>query len=357
PEHQFSPSWIYNQRNTRDCRVDGGMSLYNGLSIIKTKGAATWATFPYQKNDPCVQPPQAAYDEAWQYRSESFANVFQGAGSANIDELKAILAGGMPIAMAVPVYYPSFYTVSDADPLVRRPGATETMLGGHALLIVGYDDAIGGFKFVNSWGTGYGLNGFAYLAYDFVRYEVWEAWVMTDYVEELVEVEVPLQAGWNLISLPVIPASEDPEILFGGIQDALGEVYTWDAVNSRWQRYMPSVPPYVNTLTQVTAAQGLWIKMDEEALLSVRGRPRHGQSIDLVPGWNLVAYPGNVPLPISDALAGIADQVALVHGYDPEQATWNVCRLGTSGGNSLTEMVPGGAYWLQVTAPCTWQLD
>ncbi|MBC7235932.1 MAG: hypothetical protein H5T69_08825, partial [Chloroflexi bacterium] len=34
PEHQFSPSWIYNQHNTRDCRVDGGMSLYNGLSII-----------------------------------------------------------------------------------------------------------------------------------------------------------------------------------------------------------------------------------------------------------------------------------------------------------------------------------
>ena len=51
------------------------------------------------------------------------------------------------------------------------------------MLMVGYDDAMGGFLAVNSWGSDWGLNGYLYLSYDFVRSNVWEAWVMTDHVE------------------------------------------------------------------------------------------------------------------------------------------------------------------------------
>ena len=43
------------------------------------------------------------------------------------------------------------------------------LLGGHAVPIVGYDDAMlggaGAFLVQNSWGTSWGLNGYFYLPY------------------------------------------------------------------------------------------------------------------------------------------------------------------------------------------------
>jgi hypothetical protein len=43
----------------------------------------------------------------------------------------------------------------------------DTLWGGHALLLVGYDEH--GFIFKNSWGTDWGDQGYAYMSYDFHR--------------------------------------------------------------------------------------------------------------------------------------------------------------------------------------------
>lgn len=39
---------------------------------------------------------------------------------------------------------------------------------GHALCLIGYDDNIQAFKFINSWGTDWGINGYGWISYDFV---------------------------------------------------------------------------------------------------------------------------------------------------------------------------------------------
>lgn len=184
PEHQFSPAFIYNQRRTTDCSRDAGMSFWGGLSILKEKGAASLAAFPYDVRDTCTQPSPAVLQEAWRYRVESYAALYEREGTADIGMLKALLAEGKPFAIAVPVY-PSFYRITASNPVLHRPSADETLYGGHAMFVVGYDDAIGGFKAVNSWGPGWGRDGYCYLSYDFVRYETWEAWVMVDHVEAL----------------------------------------------------------------------------------------------------------------------------------------------------------------------------
>lgn len=181
-EHQFSAAWIYNQRSTGDCSRDGGMSYYDGFSILKGKGAATLAAVPYDPSDSCTPPSQSATDEAWTYRVVDFSNVFAGRGRANLDTLKKLLAAAEPFAIAAPVYA-SFYRVTRQNPIVDRHAEGETFYGGHAMLVVGYDDRMEAFRVVNSWGAGWGLDGFCYLSYDFVQHDAWEAWVMEDIVE------------------------------------------------------------------------------------------------------------------------------------------------------------------------------
>jgi C1A family cysteine protease len=48
------------------------------------------------------------------------------------------------------------------------PKPTENVLGGHAVLAVGYDDSKSAVLVRNSWGSGWGLNGYFWLPYDYI---------------------------------------------------------------------------------------------------------------------------------------------------------------------------------------------
>ena len=52
----------------------------------------------------------------------------------------------------------SFNTVGSTGYYNPLPG--EENLGGHALCVIGYDDQAKRFEIINSWGTGWGNNGF-----------------------------------------------------------------------------------------------------------------------------------------------------------------------------------------------------
>jgi C1A family cysteine protease len=51
---------------------------------------------------------------------------------------------------------------------IPMPDQSEQLLGGHAVLIVGYDIHTHLFTFQNSWGTGWGDKGFGYLPFDYL---------------------------------------------------------------------------------------------------------------------------------------------------------------------------------------------
>lgn len=359
-QHQFSPAWVYNQRSTSNCAQDQGMSFYNGFAIVKEKGAATLASFPYNQNDSCTQPSQAVKNEALQYRAKSFSNVFLGAGSANLNTLKALLATGQPFAIAVPVYS-SFYRVTYSNPVVPRHAAGETFYGGHAMLVVGYDDTVGGFKAVNSWGRAWGLNGFCYLSYDFVRYDAWEAWVMEDEIADTQTVTIPLRTGWNLISLSVRPSNTSPANLFAPIANDLEVAYTWEIGPSggAWRRYAPGLPSYANTLAQIDPTRGLWLRVKRDCVLQVRGTPITSE-ISLSSGWNLVAYTGTTAKPVREALASIEGKYTTVLGFrnSGEGGEWKVYDINLpSEMNSLQFLEPGYGYWINVSQTCAWKAN
>ncbi len=175
-EHQFSPSFIYNQRPTSRCSIDRGMSIVAALRILQ-KGALPLSAAPYSASDPCSKPPASALSAAGEYRAGAYAMLFQGAGRANVDQIKAYLAAGAPVILAIPVYN-NFRTARPGNAVIGVPPTGSSMLGGHAVLAVGYDAT--GILIVNSWGTRWGEKGFACLTYEFVRRYSWEGWIMDD---------------------------------------------------------------------------------------------------------------------------------------------------------------------------------
>lgn len=157
-EHLFSPAYIYSQRY--DISADTGMSIISALDVIIEQGVCTLASFPYNESDSTAQPTDEQKAEAAQFRVLDYYSI------RGTDSLKRHLANGDGIVIGVEIY-PDFDKLSESNPIYDN--ADGISRGGHAITLIGYSDEKQAFKFINSWGTSWGLDGCGWISYDLVN--------------------------------------------------------------------------------------------------------------------------------------------------------------------------------------------
>jgi C1A family cysteine protease len=109
------------------------------------------------------KPPVACYSDATKYKAVLYQRVFQ-----SINQMKGCLATGYPFVFGFTVYE-SFESQQVAQTgTVSMPAPNEQVLGGHAVLAVGYDDAQQRFIVRNSWGDGWGIKGYFTMPYSYL---------------------------------------------------------------------------------------------------------------------------------------------------------------------------------------------
>ncbi len=163
----FTPSRLflyYNERvmeGTADS--DSGAMLRDGMRSLNRQGICTEVLWPYKENEVLVEPSQRCYQQAAAHRSVYYAHVPQ-----TLDYMKRCLAAGYPFVFGFSVY-DSFESQQVASTGVApMPGSGESMLGGHAVLAVGYDDASKRFLARNSWGASWGMQGYFTIPYEYL---------------------------------------------------------------------------------------------------------------------------------------------------------------------------------------------
>ncbi len=98
--------------------------------------------------------------------------------SHSIGEMKTCLAEGYPFVAGVEVYdkFLSEEIAKTGD--VPYPTWNETIKGGHAITIVGYNDYTERFMFRNSWGARWGNAGYGTIGYNYVMNYGWDFWTI-----------------------------------------------------------------------------------------------------------------------------------------------------------------------------------
>ena len=138
----------------------GGGSIGSASNYIRDKGLPQEGCFPYTAtNNVCGSACYTYQSDTW--RIQSWAYV--ATTSVSVEAIKNALVTYGPLVTTMDVY---------ADFFSYRTGiysyASGAYQGGHAILIVGYDDAAQCFKAKNSWGTGWGEAGYFRIAYSAV---------------------------------------------------------------------------------------------------------------------------------------------------------------------------------------------
>ena len=91
-------------------------------------------------------------------------------GSGRIQGLKAALANGLPVGFGVSVT--DSFLSSDGPTIIDKPQVNDPVVGGHAMLIVGYEETSQGLLFdvQNSWSTSWRDGGFCRFTEDHIRW-------------------------------------------------------------------------------------------------------------------------------------------------------------------------------------------
>lgn len=165
----FSPSFLYNLFTDGE---DTGSHFPGLFALLEERGCATLASMPYTE-DLSVQPDEEALEEAREFRIASYARL----DPSNVQGIKAVLAGGEPVVFAATVYQDF---VSYSGGVYRLRGAPP--YGGHGMTLVGYDDELGAFRLINSWGRSWGDGGYAWIDYDTFVETAHEAYRVEDRV-------------------------------------------------------------------------------------------------------------------------------------------------------------------------------
>ncbi|HET9617954.1 MAG TPA: C1 family peptidase [Pseudolabrys sp.] len=163
----FVPSRLFIYYNERviehTVNTDAGAQIRDGIKCAVNQGACNEKTWPYNIAQFTKQPPAAAYQEAKKYQVTSYSRVTQ-----TLSQLKGCLANGYPFVFGFTVYE-SFESQQVAQTgVMTMPAPKEKVVGGHAVLAVGYDDASQRFIIRNSWGPGWGQKGYFTMPYAYI---------------------------------------------------------------------------------------------------------------------------------------------------------------------------------------------
>jgi len=176
----FMPSRLFIYYNERAIEghtgTDSGAQIRDGMASIAKQGVCAETEWPYDATpaDPNTgqfpagardgqKPTAACYADALKNRATGYQRLTQ-----DINQLKGCLAAGYPFVLGFTVYesFESQEVAQSGNAPMPKPG--EQVLGGHAVLAVGYDDATNRFRVRNSWGTGWGQNGYFTIPYAYL---------------------------------------------------------------------------------------------------------------------------------------------------------------------------------------------
>jgi C1A family cysteine protease len=141
---------------------DSGAFLRDGIKSLAKQGVCPEKEWPYRVNAFRQKPTRACYADAKKYEITSYHRI------NTKDEMRTCLAEGFPFVFGFTVYS-SFESATVArSGVVNLPTKAEWVVGGHAVMAVGYNDKQQRFIIRNSWGADWGQKGYFTMPYAYL---------------------------------------------------------------------------------------------------------------------------------------------------------------------------------------------
>ena len=166
-------------------------------------------------------------------------------------------------------------------------------------------------------------------------------------VEELIEHEINLNEGWNLISSYLVPNDLNLEVIF----DTLIQEGSLILVKNENGRFFSPIGDF-NNIGEWNPQESYYVKVNEETSFIIEGEMANTE-IELTIGWNNIAYPLNQRHNMENIIENVLqplieeEQLEILKDGDGKffLPRWNY--------NGILRMYPGKGYMIKVTENAT----
>lgn len=138
----------------RDKHNDTGIMIRDGIKAMANLGVCSEKIWPYDITKFAEQPSDEAYKEALDYKITKYARL-----NTKDDMLDCLLAG-FPFIVGIAIYTDFESGRVAKTGFVNLPGIGERLIGGHAVVCVGYLKNSRRWLMRNSWGVDWGDQGY-----------------------------------------------------------------------------------------------------------------------------------------------------------------------------------------------------
>jgi C1A family cysteine protease len=140
---------------------DSGAEIRDGIKTLATNGVCPEIDWPYDK-DITIKPIDQCYAEALKHTISSYTSI------SSLNDMLHCLSDGFPFVFGFTVYDYFESTEISQTGILKIPTSDESTIGGHAVMACGFNQTTKMMLVRNSWGSGWGINGYFWMPFDYI---------------------------------------------------------------------------------------------------------------------------------------------------------------------------------------------
>ena len=170
----LSRLFVYYNARALDNAVDEDVGAYtrDGVKSLNKWGVCSENIWPYLISQFSTAPSIAAYEDAIQRTVTSYYRL------SKVEDMLHALDIGYPIITSMNVYNTFYQLEFPGESLLKLPRDSDDLIGGHAVVFVGYNLKNKTFIVRNSFGTSWGDNGYFYVPFEYAEKDFMDSWII-----------------------------------------------------------------------------------------------------------------------------------------------------------------------------------
>jgi hypothetical protein len=165
---RISRLYLYYQfrRLYDDVNLDEGSTIKDCINILHKDGIVPEFLYPYIESKVFNNP----FNNTSEFL-DKYSKFCRCLGFENISRkvIKQKLLLDHPVLCGIKLFDSVYTDEVRNSGIIKYCEEYDKILGGHCIILIGFDDDKKYYKFINSWGPKWGDNGFGYLPYDYIK--------------------------------------------------------------------------------------------------------------------------------------------------------------------------------------------
>jgi len=143
-------------------KLDEGSTIRDCINILHNDGIIPEFLYPYIENKVFNNPSEFL---------EKYSRFCKCLGFENISRkvIKQKLLLDYPVLCGIKLFDNIYSDEAKNTGIINYSEEYDKILGGHCIILVGFDDDKKYYRFINSWGPTWGDKGFGYLPYEYIK--------------------------------------------------------------------------------------------------------------------------------------------------------------------------------------------